>query len=294
MKYTYVSVYELSDTGDLVLIHEVPSSYVGVAALAKKGDNTKKVGKEQDAYGNKEQGIQDSARAVDESFYKSLMPGQAGAGALAGAVGGPGSPTSPTVTGQMSPYAAANYGSSVENIANTYNNLRQAGFKALGAKGFGTTPSGFGASMTNTLDKGQAEATTGAFRQGLQDTLSEGMAGANYFAGEQSQYNPTSAYSGASSSFTNADQLAAQGWKNGIGAATGIASMFVPGAGFASLLSKGAQQLPQVVGGAGGGTASAITDMGSPSALGFGNLAKYAKTGPQAYGGGFSGTPPLI
>jgi len=278
------ATYMIDDDGKLVLLSADTYDYSGPLVLAKKGDKTKGVGKEQEAYGNKEQGIQDTARSKADSFYSSLMPGAVSGNPSTTSTGGD------VTMGQMSPYAAANYGSSVENIANTYNNLRQAGFRALGAKGFGNAPSGFGASMENTLNKGEAEAQTGAFRTGLNETLNEGLKGAEYFTGEQQMYNPNAAYSGASSSYTNADQLANQAWKTGIGAATGVASMFVPGGGFASLLNKGGGGgVPSSVPGGGMGDilASNPSLLGgpayNPSSPGFGSLSKYANTGPSAY-----------
>lgn len=265
MRVHHLTIFQLTDNiGEYIPLIDVFSEYDGPVELAKKGDNTKRVGKEQEAYGKKEQGIQDTYRATADPFMASLIS---------------------TKPGTMDPYSAATYGSEVENIGRTYDNLAAAAQRSLGARGFGNAPSGFGASTAANVANARGGALTGAFRSGLQDTLQHGLTAADYFQKGQSLYNPNAAYSGASSSFTNADQAAAQGWRTGIGAATGLASMFVPSGGFAKLLSGGGggvpNQLPL-------GDFSNLQSPGfsaAPLGGGFGALTnKYAATGPAKFG----------
>jgi len=209
-------VYDITETG-LELRESEWYEYDGPIAECKKGDKEKAVGKQQQDYANKEQGIQDSYRATADPFEKSLIS---------------------TQPGQMDPYSAAQYGSELDNISSTYNNLRQAGFKALGARGFGNAPSGMTSSMVNSINNSEGNAQTGAYRTGLENTLNHGLEAGNYFQKGQQIYNPDQAYSGATNSYVAGDNQVAQSWKTGIGAATGIASMFIPGGGFAQLGSK--------------------------------------------------------
>lgn len=51
-----------------------------------------------------------------------------------------------------------------DNIARTYNGMRQTAFRTMGQRGFGSAPSGFSLAQQNGLDVGQEGSETGAFR----------------------------------------------------------------------------------------------------------------------------------
>lgn len=199
-----------------------------------------------------------------------------------------------TAPGQMSPLAAADYGSSVENIGSTYQNLTQAADRQLGSRGFGNAPSGFSASVNNNIANQKGNALTGAYRSGLAETQQDRDKALSATMQEQGMNNPNAAFSGADTSFTNADNEKAKGTQELLGLGEAAANIAVPGSGAAaSALGKGSS----------GGVpsnaadpsidASSIMNSGAlgmppvkpsytPSTGGFG---KYASTGPSAYGG---------
>ncbi len=226
-----------------------------------KGKRQGRVGQEQEAYANKEQGIQDTARAKSDALaaqYTSAKPGE------------------------MSPYAAADYGSDVENISRVYQNLRQNAYRALGGTGFGRAPSGREASMLNTLGRGQAEDLTGAYRAGLNRTEGERDKAMGYYTGEQAEYNPNAAYGGATNSYSAADAARAQSFKTGLAIAEGVAGFAVPGISKALGAGKG-MSLPSSL-------PFNIPPSMSDNALtpqpggGFSRLGGYAQTSPSRYG----------
>lgn len=271
-----------------------------------KGKRQGQVGDQQLAYAKKEQGIQDTARNADTPFLNSLIPGASSATAGAGGAGAAGGVGGPTPSAAMSPYAAAQYGSDVENVNRVYGNLRQGAYKALGATGFGNAPSGREASMLNTLNEGKGEQLTSAYRGGLANTLSEGLTASNAMEGRQSMYNPNNAYSGATSSYAASD--AARGAQfNGIvndalgvaGAATGFAGMMkgnpTSPTNFGSLPGGSATNTaPLPLGSMGSAMSLAPGMMPSPSSNGAGGAyaaptggfkSKYATSGPALWSG---------
>jgi len=72
--------------------------------------------------------------------------------------------------GQLSPAAAAQLASDTDNINRTYNGMRQTAFANLGARGFGSAPSGFSLGTQNAINLEQAKAGTGAFRNAQVNT----------------------------------------------------------------------------------------------------------------------------
>lgn len=273
-----------------------------------KGKRQGQVGDQQLAYAKKEQGIQDTSRNADTPFLTSLIPGASSATAGAGGAGAAGAAPGggPTPPANMSPYAAAQYGSDVENVNRVYGNLRQGAYKALGATGFGNAPSGREASMLNTLNEGKASQLTSAYRGGLANTLSEGLTASNVMEGRQAMYNPNNAYSGATSSYAASD--AARGAQfNGIvndalgvaGAATGFAGMMkdkpTGGTNFGSLPGGSATNTASLpLGSMGSAMSLAPGMMPSPSsnqaggeyaAPAGGFKSKYANSGPGLWSG---------
>src|SRR5690348_15024084 len=72
--------------------------------------------------------------------------------------------------GQLSPAAAAQLAADNDNINRTYNGMRQTAFASMGARGFGSAPSGFGQAAQNAVNQGEAQAHTGAFRNAQENT----------------------------------------------------------------------------------------------------------------------------
>src|SRR5258706_1516255 len=54
--------------------------------------------------------------------------------------------------GSLTPAATAQLASDRDQIANTYNGIRQTAFRTMGQRGFGSAPSRFGQPGTNTAD----------------------------------------------------------------------------------------------------------------------------------------------
>ena len=177
----------------------------------------------------------------------------------------------PSTPGQLSPYAQAQYGSDLENIANTYGNLRQQGFKLLGASGFGNAPSGREASMVNTLLNNEGNAQTAAYRNALQNTLNEGLAGGSQLQSQEQIQNPVSQQNANQSGFYNLNKMGSTAGDVLTGIATAGSLAAAPFTGGASLLALpgiakagqggSAAQIPATYGGSApdtGGTSSAF------------------------------------
>lgn len=159
------------ETGE-ILAHDW-HEWTGPVDEMKKGRGLEnQAGSQASSQYNTDTGVQSTANSSVLPFAQSLIPSSSGA---------------------LSPYASAQYGQDVDNIANTYNSLRQAGFKALGATGFGNAPSGRESSMLNTIGNEQGNALTGAYRNALNSTYNQGVEGSNLLMGEQSLQNPNQA-----------------------------------------------------------------------------------------------------
>ena len=142
-----------------------------------------------------------------------------------------------TKAGQLSPWSSANYASNLDNIANTYNNIRSQGFKALGQSGFGSSPGAI-ASVMNTAGRNQAADQTGAYRGALNDTLNQTLQGANMEQGISGQYGAQS-QNESGQAVNDASQRIQQGSTlgdvmSGIGDIAGIAGSFINPAGAAT------------------------------------------------------------
>jgi hypothetical protein len=90
--------------------------------------------------------------------------------------------------GSLTPAAQAQLASDKNNIANTYNGIRQTAFQTLGQRGMGSAPSGFGATAENAVDLGEANAGTAAYRNAQVNTQNEqnfGTQEAGLLSGQQ-------------------------------------------------------------------------------------------------------------
>lgn len=162
------------------------------AQTAATGANT--VGDTAQGVAKTNQGVQTSARSTAQPFASSLLPSKSGG---------------------LSPYANAQYGQAKTQNALEAQNERSMGLKALALRGFNNSP-GATSSVLNTTNQRQGAADTGAYQNAMRDTLGEGLAGLNYFSGQQSMYDPnralqtaTGAY-GAETGGANAMSNAAQ------------------------------------------------------------------------------------
>lgn len=193
-----------------------------------------------------------------------------------------------TGAGKLSPWSSANYASNMDNIAQTYNNMRSMGFRALGQSGFGSSP-GATASLFNTAARNQAADQTQAYRNALSDTLNQNLAGANLESGIANSAQAGSQF-GSGQSVADAQARMNMGSTLGdIGAGIStlapiVAAPFTGGAslGFGTLSKPG-----------GGGNSSSTPAMPGPwstgampttPTYGFGNIRPgYANTGVGTY-----------
>lgn len=93
-----------------------------------------------------------------------------------------------TTPGSLSPAATARLASDRDQIANTYNGIRQTAFRTMGQRGFGSAPSGFTAAAGNAADLGEATQDTAAYRNAQQETQRErehAMGTATTLSGQQ-------------------------------------------------------------------------------------------------------------
>lgn len=272
-----------------------------------KGKRQGQVGDQDKAYANKQEGVQDTARNADTPFIDSLIPGGVSGGAPGGVGGLPTATPAAPGGSAMSPYAAAQYGSDIENVNRVYQNLRQNAMKSVAAT-MGTAPGGREASTMNTLNRGQAEDLTTAFRTGQKNTLNEGLTATGILENRQNMYNPTGARNAATSSYAASD-AARSAQINGIvndalgvaGAATGFARLAKPGAAPnpGGLPGGSTNVTPLPLGSPGSafsldqfGGMSGTNSSGAPGTggTGFSGLSRmssrYAKTGPGLWAGG--------
>lgn len=111
--------------------------------------------------------------------------------------------------GQLSPAAAAQLASDNNNIARTYNGMRQQAFASMGARGFGSAPSGFDLASQNAVNQGQVNAGSEAFRNAQKNTQALQEAAVNARMGLSAQNETgTSAASqeGSDSAFKQSQQ----------------------------------------------------------------------------------------
>ncbi|MCI0348864.1 MAG: hypothetical protein L0Z53_05505 [Acidobacteriales bacterium] len=152
-------------------------------------------------FGGMPRAVEDAPPSASRTGLSSIgpQPGTVGAGTPAAAagtgIGAAAAPTDPFGRAQMSPLAAAETGSEVENLRRVYGGLREAGLRILGQKGFGRAPSGHTSSFLRSSQRDQAEAETDAFRKGLGRTYEQGLQALNYRTGQQQLYDPLRAES---------------------------------------------------------------------------------------------------
>ena len=144
MRKVIYSQWEWTDTG-LVRNHSLYISYSGPWAMAKKGREIMK----QNALDQQAMMKQTQANAQQQYDITKGLQGEEIAS---------------TTPGSLSPAATAQLASDRDQIANTYNGIRQTAFRTMGQRGFGSAPSGFTAAAGNAADLGQATQDTAAYR----------------------------------------------------------------------------------------------------------------------------------
>src|SRR5712664_570071 len=141
-------VYSL-ETGELLVWDGY--EYSGPVELLKKGRETM----EQNAAADQATAKQNRAQS-QEAYGKTQ-------GLLNENIGS-------STPGTLTPAATAQLASDRDQIANTYNGIRQTAFRTMGQRGFGSAPSGFGQTATNAAYLGQATTDTGAYRTAQERT----------------------------------------------------------------------------------------------------------------------------
>jgi hypothetical protein len=137
---------------------------------AKKGrERQDKIAEDRYQQQLKDQKTRDALKAETDPFRKSLIPG---------------------TPGELSPYVKANYGSAMDRIAATYDNLRRQGLRSLAAQGFRRGPSGALASVVNTINDLKGQAETDAYTQAQDKTTQLGLEGLGSSERQMNIINP--------------------------------------------------------------------------------------------------------
>lgn len=121
-----------------------------------------------------------------------------------------------TQPGQMSPYAKAQYGSTLRDIGRNYQNSMQEGLKAAAYRGRGG-PGGAVSSLQNAALQAKQGADTEAYNRGMQTTLGAGLEGTQQMQGLQSIYDPNRAWGTATNAAQAYDQMRSAGIGRGFG-----------------------------------------------------------------------------
>jgi hypothetical protein len=95
-----------------------------------------------------------------------------------------------TEPGGLSPLAKAEYESDIRNIGDVYKRQREAGFRAIGAKGFGRAPAGAESSMLATLGRGKARDLTDALARAFGRTHEQRTQALSARLGREQLYDP--------------------------------------------------------------------------------------------------------
>lgn len=154
MKKILYTSWEWTDSGELVRLHSLYTTYSGPWILAKKGRKIMK----QNALADQAEAKAARGREAAQYDVANKLEGEEVAG---------------TTPGSLSPAATARLASDRDQIANTYNGIRQTAFRTLGQRGFGSAPSGFGLAAENAADLGEATQDTAAYRNAQQETQRE-------------------------------------------------------------------------------------------------------------------------
>lgn len=75
--------------------------------------------------------------------------------------------------GSLTPAAQQQLAADNDNITRTYNGMKQTAMSTMGQRGLGSAPSGFAQTTQNSINQGQANASTGAYRNAVEDTQKE-------------------------------------------------------------------------------------------------------------------------
>ena len=163
MKVTTYKLLELQDDGTWGVVDEV-FHYAEITGQCKKGRDI----------------VSQNAKTGQNVATGNQSAAQ---GALALQQGALGEDLGSTTPGSLSPAATAQLASDRDQIANTYNGIRQTAFRTLGQRGMGSAPSGFAQTAENAADLGQATADTGAYRNAQVNTQNE----RNFATGQEGQ-----------------------------------------------------------------------------------------------------------
>lgn len=229
--YYFKTVYNINDDGSFTLVERShPYEYDGPVALCKKGRES-------------QQKITDAQiKMMQEQQAKQAIE-QAAADRTISQFETQGKP------GQLSPAAAAQLGSDMDNINRTYNGMRQTAFANMGARGFGSAPSGFSLAAQNGINLGQAEAGTGAFRNAQANTqalLDRALQARMGLSGQNLSGENNAAVTGMNSALAQSKMGSTLGdigqgistAANIAGSAMGMAGAFKPSASVASGLNN--------------------------------------------------------
>lgn len=147
-------LYGMADDGGFVRLHTLSRGYRGPWMLAKKGREQMSANMKTGAANSKQQQT-NSQQAVNTE--QGVLQQDLGS----------------TTPGSLSPAATAQLASDRDQIANTYNGIRQTAFRTMGQRGMGSAPSGFAQTAANSADLGEATADTGAYRNAQVNTQNE-------------------------------------------------------------------------------------------------------------------------
>lgn len=75
--------------------------------------------------------------------------------------------------GSLTPAAQQQLAADNDNITRTYNGMKQTALSTSGQRGYGSAPSGFAKTTENSINNSEAGASTGAYRNAVQNTQNE-------------------------------------------------------------------------------------------------------------------------
>jgi len=146
--------WKIRDDGSFVVVKEISQEYGGVWEECKKGRETLEQNMKAD------QEMAKSARERSAQQYGTVRGLQE-------------EMTGSSTPGSLTPAATAQLAADRDNIARTYNGMRQTAFRTLGQRGVGSAPSGFGLAEQNALNVGQEGSETGAYRNAQVQTQNQ-------------------------------------------------------------------------------------------------------------------------
>lgn len=204
--HTKITLQLTEDVSRYVLVSDEWYEYEGVIAEAKKGrEGEGQVAKSQQALAASETPAFLGEVSPINNFLDEYTPS---------------SPTS------FSPAVQAQYDADMSNVRNTYSNLASSGFRQLGARGFGSAPTGAASSLTSSLGREEGQGETDAYRNAQVNNTNQGFRALAGRMGLMSQVDPNRALSGAGTSYANLNKMGSTlgDIGAGISSAAGIAT----------------------------------------------------------------------